>query len=497
MIDANLSDPTPHHRVWILALAVLTALALRLPDTSQGWTVDEQSWLYRTQQFNQQLGLDKPGLMFADKGLRHYPGGPVNIQSHHPGYLTVLLHAPLAVWLLPDHPTIHDIIRLRWVQTLAVILTVIALWAATRQRLDTLSQSALLLFIATEPYLVGESRQLKQDAILTLGVTLTALAVLGWIRRPRAWWPMLIGVCCGLLFTLKAVSLLMLAWIVIFGTVRLLRIPRERPSRALLHFGVGGSVGFLIAAITCSPNVWHDPLRGLVGVLQTSLRSPQANVSMSAGSDLVAFAGIFLHLSPLFIVLLTAALLILLTRCKQLTAEQAFLIGTGAVWLLAAGLSGVKSPRYVLPAVPLLALLVAVYIQRVPQPSRRVLLWGFVALTALLHTHAFLVWRPYPMLYTWPGATPLSTTRLTSSVLAPQIAEDLRQRGLDDILVITGGDGLRWYLPEAHIRDAYEPSSDASAVLFSRKYYHRVPDDWIPVTSYSINGQTIYWLYTP
>ena len=61
--------------------------------------------------------------------------------------------------------------------------------------------------------------------------------------------------------------------------------------------------------------------------------------------------------------------------------------------------------------------------------------------------------------------------------------------------VVTGAEGLRWYMPGAVVEDGYEPRDGVPALLLSRKYAHLAPEGASPEATYSFHDQLIYELY--
>ena len=480
-------------------LLAVAGLSLRAPDLRQGLQIDEQMWLDRAYDLLRQARLSdsldgyKPGFDVSRCRCVEFPGRPfpldIAIRAHHPGYLSTLAVAGTMKLALPRDPTIEDLIRVRWLQSVVLTAYAVACFLLLQQAFgfEPLTAVAFALFVLSEPALLAESRLIKQDVLITTSLTLCVFCFAAFLNgRSKAWlWAS--AVAGGAVCATKVAFLP-----VVLGSFLILIVLalRRRRKVDLLTVLAWGALCYACAFVV-SPNVWPRPFLGYGYVLRTALRSPQASLGRPGPfENLVAFLATFKHLSMLLPAVLVAAVIFLARRPSP---TRLYVAACAAVCLAINYFSAVKSPRYVLPAVPLVLFLGLQAFPWMPGRLRTRALVAFIVVSCALHAVNYAGYYPYHAVYTWEFAEKTPNVRLTRSILMPQIADELRRRGARQVWVRTGKETLRHY----YDGDARELRKWRDGwLLVSEKYYGLIPPDAGPPEKvFRFRGQEIYRLY--
>jgi 4-amino-4-deoxy-L-arabinose transferase-like glycosyltransferase len=383
----QISDSRRHLIFVICYLTFLSlALALRLAPLGRYVTPDEPAWVYRS-------------IRFADAlAARDWAAIP---STGHPGATTMWLGAfgvTLSRLLYPGESAAHidRIHRMAWLAPengeafhhlafflpagrVAVALTTTAGLAILYPLLRRLFNSHIALLalglLAFDPFLIGHSGLLHTDALLAAFTLLALASALNGLREPhRATWWILSGLFTGLALLTKTPAVVLLPFIGLIQLIAHFRksqiANRKSPighwSLLIAHC----SLFILITAATCLalyPALWADP----TGTLGTLLAFSERHIEMAQRP--VFFAGemtydpgplfypsvLLFRISPIVLVGLVVGLVVL----RRLPAERSFVflslilfsVGFGALMSL-----GVKKhDRYLLPALPPLALAAA------------------------------------------------------------------------------------------------------------------------------------------
>lgn len=480
-------------------MIIMVGVAPRVPDVRQGLQNDEQLWLDRAHDLLRQAGFAGlvPGYVPKYQAARwpyaHTTGHVfpfnISIKAHHPGYLPAMLVAAGMTLLLPPDPGIGEIVRVRCIQSVILVLCVVICFHLLVRKLGTsrLAALAFCLFVLTEPALLAESRLIKQDAVLTACLTMSILTFSIFLKSRERSFLWAAGALLGAACATKMVSL---PFFVLSVLVLVLLAARRSEGVGALVIGRYCLVFYLVVLVF-SPNVWSRPVSGFYDVVKVALASPQVTLARpDSASGLAAFLSTFKHLSMLYPLCLVAAL-VGLVRHPRL--RNFYVLACLLIVFLLGFASGIKNPRYLLPAVPLTLYLCLPVFERLAAWSKPVAICVLVVLPCALHASNFLNFYPYNAVYTWEFAEKSDHVRLTSSILLPQIANYLESRGIRKVQVRTGAESLGYY----YAGEAAAWSNwDGEWFLVSRKYYGSVPDFLEPSDkSFAFRGQEIYRLY--
>jgi hypothetical protein len=310
---------------------------------------------------------------------------------------------PLCYWLVALSYAIfgvHDW-SARLVPALAVHLTVLLTYLLGRRSLGerTAFWGALLLTLA--PGFLGMGRLLILDGLLALWVTLAVLAAFEAVRAGplrRRWW-VLAAAACGLGVLTKGPVIVLL----VLPPLWLYR--RLTPDAAPLSWRALAAFAAVVAAV---PLPWY---------VAVCARSPDFAAHFFWEHNVMRFLAPFDHLEPIWFygpVLLWGLLPVTLLawpllrflggaaaaphRCPAL----GFVLLAGGWCVLFFSLSGCKLPTYILPALPLLALVIGRFLTVTPW-GRGPRLAGLLTLGLALQAGSHFVVVPWYADYRSPA----------------------------------------------------------------------------------------------
>jgi hypothetical protein len=471
---------------------------MRIPTVRQGLLGDERLWLDRGQDVLTQLpGVDpvtgyEPGNDLTRRPYLRYEvrPGPATIPAHHPGALTTLVTAFAMRALLPEHPGIGSLVRLRAVFSGLLVLSGTACFLLLVRLSQAGVGSALLFaaFLLTEPMLLGESRIIRQDALLVSLLTPGAILFGGFLDSGRK----RLLVLAGALFGLACATKLVAFAYVLLGIVFLAAADRARWGLDLLRFVAGFYVAFLVA----NPTIWGHPLTGFFDLSRIALESSQAQGSeLGLLSNLRHCARTLTHLSPLFLVLLALAL-VHLAHSPQRDRRSLYLAANGLAAFGVLFASSIKEARYLLPAVPFAALLALRTLDSLAAPRRKLAIGLGLLVTLVLHGASLVSHFPYHSVYTWEvlgTRIEFPHERLTRTILLPEVGAYLDQHRIGEVDVQTGHQNLAYYYSGVAqpLRDW-----DREWILVSEKYFHQIPPGFDPpVKTFWFREHEVFRLY--
>ncbi len=402
--------------VLVVLLSLLAALPRLGGEVATPVTADEAHWFHRSAKFAQ-------ALLAGD--ARH------TYQTGHPGVTTMWASAlgmGLAQAQALDDANLtlrsddgrEAFIRAR--QAMGLVQTaLLAVIVLLTIRLFTPLVGLLAgILLALDPWLVAHSRILHLDGLLAALIAISALTCL--IRWQRAGGPgylLLAGLASGLAVLTKSSALVLLPPIILLAAAGAGRSGRAAPRALLAELVVLVTVAALTSVLLW-PAAQHDPVgigRRVVSFGRAAGGEPHRSFLLGQQSTDPGPAFYLLtlayRLSPLVV------LGVVLWTIFRRRGERS-LRADGTTWLLAGAvlvvvlmsLSPKKQDRYVLPAVPFLAVAAAGGYQRLwialPHPAPRLALLGVVALSQLILCASA---RPYFFTYYSPLLGGLQTAQ--------------------------------------------------------------------------------------
>ena len=375
--------PTPLVVLTVAGLALaLVTLAWIQADTAIGPPTDSAHHLFNAIFYARTLDLGGPSLLWQTMRVS-YVGWPPAAY--------VLLYAPLA-WLLGDDS--------QQVRMYGLALVPLLLWGTfhlgslvCRDRRWGVLAAVLMLFSFG---VVGHLRQVSIDlpAAAAALLALVALAHTRGLSRPGR--TLLFGAACGLCLFTRVQSVFFLAGpVVVVAGTSLWRCAGwiERGRR------LGWLAGAGLIAVSLSSPWWYGRL-GLLWHVSTSHLNParitpRGDPSLAAG--LWHYAGALGKLAGWPTLLAAVAGLVLVAAgCRRRRVWPTLplaLAACVAMGVLGCALGIHREPRYLLPAVPVLAVLACLGLRQLPRVARNVTA-GVVALAVVLPT---LLTSVYPI----------------------------------------------------------------------------------------------------
>lgn len=372
-------------RLGLAILAVLLALALRLPELERYATIDESRWVSRAADFAAYLQQGDP----EETYLVGHPGvttmwlgalglGPERVQAfsflagqtdvtRRDGYLEALVAARRAAVLA-------NAVALGGLAWLA--------WGVFGPGPAVLGTVLLLL----DPFLTAHSRLIHLDALLS---SFMALAALSWVAfwRGGSWgYAGLAGLAGGLALLTKAPSVYLLAFTPGVALLATLRAGRGRTARAWWRLAGGLALWAGLAAAVCLalwPALRERPVRVLREMIEFTLKNGGGERDNYFLGQPVADPGLpFYPLALLFratpLMLLGIGLLVaMLAQRRRLAARwPALLLGGYVIGFMAMmSLGEKKFDRYELPIFPVLDVLAGLGLWLGWQAARARLAW--------------------------------------------------------------------------------------------------------------------------
>jgi len=405
---------------WIIPVAILLlALLVRTPGLDRFATADEYLWVDRSRQF---VG----GLLFADYECPPRLGGwgrefatrgwECTFQTTHPGVTTMWggsLGLLLYYWGIarPSGGDLEAFLRTIDVSSLdpallaftrlplavAGALFVVLYYILLRRLLDQRIALLSTLLLALSPFHIALSRVLHHDALNAMFMVLSLLSMVGyWLQGWKRGWLFISGALAGIAFLTKAVSWLLIPYVVVVAMLSLYyrwQRGRWRGKSELWKLTTDGALWAAAAGLVFFaffPAMWASPLQVVQGLIRPYQLTQEGHIHYFLGqisSDpgpLYYPIGWLLRASPLEVLGLLGLLVGAWQFCRRTscaTLYQAVLnrpVSLAlAVFLVLFFLFGAvvekKMVRYFLPAFPIMDVFAALG-----------LLWLFKALARLV-----------------------------------------------------------------------------------------------------------------
>jgi hypothetical protein len=451
-----------------LALFLL-ALLPRAYDLPRFVTADEAKWVFRSAQF---LTAFLQG-DWAGTTVNLTPAvtttwlGSLGLFGYYQWHRASLA-MPLRTWLLslPEFRVDLDLlVAVRWPMVILTALGVVGCYWLLRFLFDPALAFLAAAFSALDPHPISLGRILGHDAPVTEFMILALLLLLLARRhhRLKGWLLFsLSGIAAGLAFLSKAPALFLIPFA---GLLWLAHCWSER-SRCLLwsrHFALWGLVAY-VTFVVVWPAAWLEPLGRPYAVVENGFLSATDQEEAEAeGFWLVPDLGPFYYLvnagfklSPLVMVGAAAGLIRLVRKYPAPSPASRstllWLVAFILLFTLFMTLGGKRSPRYILPIFPALALLAAwgwqgLYQQAtasLSQPDRALTgLWPLFS--GLLIFAGLVILLPYAPYYS-TYFNPL----LGGAATAPRLVKIGWGEGLDQV-----GRFLQRELPGRRVGTAY------------------------------------------
>lgn len=398
-------------RWYILLLIGITLVALlpRALDLGGFVTNDEASfWLRRSEVFLEALQTGD----YAATAISTHPG----VTTMWLGSGGIILRRTLREWGIVagvPYPLLLALMRLPGV---LVHTAGIALGYMLLRRMLPASVAFLAALLwAADPFLIGYSRVLHVDALMTTFATLSVLAACAyWYHNARPATLILSGICAGLAVLSKSPALALLPTVAGIALLAVINGKHAMMSRLWPLVAWGGV--FALTLVLVWPAVWAEPLR-VYELLRTGVQAEGAQPHMTGnfflgepvetpGLRFYPVALVF-RLTPITLV----GLLLLPWAWRSWREDQAHtparrslvvLLGFALFFMAAMSLFPKKFDRYLLPIFPALDILAAVgliwSIERLTGSAARKMLHrvavGAVALLAVVNA---AWWHPYSL----------------------------------------------------------------------------------------------------
>lgn len=261
----------------------LLALAPRLPDLGRFLTADEFLWVDRSRNFL--AALTHPAYR-CDSVVEQWnfvaEGLACTLRTGHPGVTTMWTGSFgfLLRWLADGRPgSLHDYVVAvstnpldagfiapeRLGTVLLVSLWVVAVYWLVRRLWGGAIALTGTLLIALDPFHIALSRVIHHDALSTVFMTLSVLAMfIYWGQSTGRRWLALSGVLAGLAFISKIASMYLMPFVALVGLWFTLRKVERRRLRAALPITVFDGLLWFAAAVAIIviiwPAMWVAPL---------------------------------------------------------------------------------------------------------------------------------------------------------------------------------------------------------------------------------------------
>ena len=323
------------------------------------------------------------------------------IYSEHPGiglmwpvgialklYWRISDITPAASTVPPDFEPIHfagpvslsELTAALFPLALLIALGIVAAYAMLRRLFDDTTAVIAGLMMAISPYHLAESKVLHLDALLSTLMLTSALAMLVYRRERKLPWLCVVSVLSGLALLTKTPALFLIPFFALVLMVDALRQASEKKSWTVRE-AIYGSISsvllylliLLVVYVALFPVLWVEPSKGLGAVkwgLTRHATTAHPRRSFFLGQIITEDPGwhiyaitLLLRVSEVTLVfLIVGAMLgaVDLARRRRLSApglDTVLLIAYVIFFLIEVSLPEKKIPRYVLPTVPVLAIL--------------------------------------------------------------------------------------------------------------------------------------------
>lgn len=350
--------------------------------------------------------------------------------------------APAAHTVPPDFEPIHffgpvptaEIAAALTPLALLIALGIVGVYLMLRRLFDEPTATVAGLLLAFSPYYLAQSKVLHLDAWMATLMLLSALALLVHRRERRARWLLLSGALGGLALLVKTPALFLIPFSCLAFLVDAIRNAQRahhasRNLRSLLPNLLTWSLIAALVYVALWPVMWVEPGRGLAAVKWGLIRhtttahdTPTFFLGQSLQGDpgpLFYAAALLFRTSEVELTFLAVAAILGTTRLLRQrrlsqTGMDGLLLLAYAIFFLAQMCLGAKKmPRYVLPALLALDVLVAAGIvawARGLADGRRRL--ALMALPLLIQAALTLPHHPYyGTIFNWLAGGPQAAAR--------------------------------------------------------------------------------------
>lgn len=353
----------------------------------------------------------------------------------YPGVTTALWAAPVVT--LPPTDLGAMVAGRAAIGLLTGLLTLL-LYGLAKKLLGRWPALIGVVMLALDPYLLGYSRLLHNEIILTLTMTLAALSLLLWLREERWRWLLLTGVFTGLALLSKSTALLLgpmlaaaaLAWVAGTG--------QWRQPRWWGRMLLGGVVAALIAGLVfwlLWPAMWVDPAAALSLTFGKLFRDQEAGTGNLGFFWLGQFVqdpgpafypvAFLLKATPWLLLGLILNLVFLFISKFKTPHSSLFTIPLwffALTYLILMTIASKKSVRYLMPAFPTFCLLAGIGLAQLGDwlkarysilTARPIIVRislaagviGLMAFAAIYHPYYFTYYNPALLGWRWAPQT--------------------------------------------------------------------------------------------
>ncbi len=361
------------------AILLIVTFVPRAFDLDRAFTIDERLWIDRSDRFIDNVS----GANFS-----------AAYETGHPG-VTVMWIGGLAQRTLPEDATLRERYARARLGMAVVAALLIVLVAGLLAALAGMSAGLIGgMLLALDPFLLAHNRVLHMDGLLALLMAASFLALLRAVRDDSRRWLIGSGALAGLAFLTKQPSVLLLpaAIVVLHRDGR--GIARRLTTWMLPAAGV---------VILAWPVLWVNPLKPIGLMLGSAARgaSDSHSEGFFLGRAVTRSGPLFYPVAFLFrtsILTLPAAIAtaVWAIRRRKLEGRLAFvLLAFALAFFVMMSLGLKKGDRYILPAMALVDLAIAIGAARLLAGRARVLATTAAAAGMALHALPVLALHPY------------------------------------------------------------------------------------------------------
>ena len=375
------------HRLLTITLLVLVFLSAWLPRAAgldKLVTIDETRWLAGSANFLQAISHGE----FANTYQKEHPGvtvlwmGALGVWNAYPTYAQ---EAPgqfstdwedLEPWLAEnnDHTPLELLAKARWWIALAASLFITLGFFPLRKLFGMPLAALISLFVAWMPFLVGLSRLVFPGALLTPALYLALVSFLAWLYGGRTWrYALFSGLVTGLALFSKTPAIWLTPTVIILVGIEYLRARKSSERGVAKTLFAGFAIWGLMAASTFVllwPSMWVAPIDTIRRMVEALLLYGQGHDnplyffgSTTARPGLLFYPVAFiLRASPATTIGLILAPILFWRRAWPFDQSASrrttsALLLFAVIYILGMSLSSKQLDRYMLPAMPPLAVI--------------------------------------------------------------------------------------------------------------------------------------------
>lgn len=495
----------------LLVIIVLFYIFTRTVDLHKGLTVDEPNWIGRSSNYLHALSSGN----FIETYQAPHPGVTTTVA----GALGIIIKQPVAlinsVIQSPIQQSVLDIYFARFgIFILNTLFLGLILYLLVIRFKNPDWAIMFFILVTFEPYVIGLSRIIHVDTILSYPVVLAMLYIILFFKENNKRDLLSMSFFFALSALTKTPSIFFVGYS--FMLVLLFKNGKQNIFHTLF-VTLQGFIASGLMAFLLWPVLWVDPVYAVKNML--SVASPGINkIHRLSDSDTLFYAkAIFHFITPVYSILFLVSIIVVIwlyvkkhPRWKDLLAMQLFTIG----FIIFMGLFTKKAERYIMPSYVSMALVggfILAYIKNVCSKYSNRAIWLYNSILGVfvcVYAIISLSQHPYYISYYNPWISKSGLQRIGLGEGIDQAVAYINSLpNSEDVVIASWYDSTAGLYSVGTVKDLqYYKDADVDYIITYRNMYDRPPEELAtkilnetsnlkPIKTIYIHSLPFAWVY--